>query len=457
MNDGDPNPSAAELRAHPGSGRWAGQVASRLLPERAPSGQPAEPTEPGSTALTIGGVDVGAVLAHGPATRRDAEVVGALLLLGLDGELRGAEVPVALAADLVRLSAEGPFDPLGAIDLVFGSASGAAWRAVARVAEATDGDGASPATASVALAALASSKLPSARSLAAEIGARHRSPVVRRAAAIGLGPSGVAGEFGRGPRSTLATVLLGVSGWLLLSAAARVLARLTLGLRRPAELTVNARGLELNQKTLLLGKVLRERRTLFTRDGVARVTREVRFARAALYAGLIALALGTYVGMGLFLDGVRVPGTSSSLIGLGLLAIALGLALDYGLTSLSDLSRGRCRVLLVPVRGRSFALSGLAPADADALLRRLAVEFSPEAPPPGSLPASDAAGAGAEPSPSPGPRSARAERTAPAEDELASPPPPPAPAEPLLTAENEVPDEDVAAARAASKPAPEGP
>ncbi len=455
MNDGDPNPSAAELRAHPGSGRWAGQVASRLLPDRAPSTQPAEPPELGSTALTIGGVDVGAVLAHGPATRRDADVVSALLLLGLDQELRGAEVPVALATELVRLSAAGPFDPLGSIDFVLGSASGTAWRAIASVAEATDGDALSPAAASVALAALASSKLPSARSLAAEIGARHRSPVVRRAAAISLGPSGVAGELGRGPRSTLATVLLGVSGWLLLSATARLLARLTLGLRRPAELTVSALGLELNQKTLLLGKVLRERRTLFPRDSVARITREVRFARAALYAGLVALALGTYVGMGLFLDGARVPGTSPSLIGLGLLAIALGLALDYGLTALSDLSRGRCRVLLVPTRGRSFSLSGLAPADADSLLRRLAIELSPEAPPPGSPPVLDRAGAGADSRPSPGPRSAGAERTARAEDELASPAP--APAEPVPTAENEVPDENVAAARAASKPAPEGP
>ena len=376
MTDGDPMPSLAELRAHPGAEQWAKRVVARLLPDRAATGEPEPPLQPGSTAFTIGGVDVGEVLDRGPATRRDAEVVSVLLLIGLERELGGAEVPLPLTAELVRLSADGPYDQLGSVDAVLGSASAGVWRAVARVAEGSGSNRASPAEASVALAALAASRLPTARSLAVALGSRHASPVVRRAAATAVGPPGLTGEFARGPRSALATVILGVTGWLFLSAAARLLGRLALGLRRPAELAVSDRGLELCQKTLLLGRVLRERRTLVTRDGVARVIREVRYTRAALYAGLIALALGTYVGMGLLLDGARVPGTSPSLIGLGLLAVAIGLALDFGLTWLSDLARGRCRLLLVPVRGRPFGVSGLDPGEADALLRRLAADLA---------------------------------------------------------------------------------
>ncbi len=376
MTGGDPRRTLAELRAHPGAEHWATRVVARLLPDRAATEEPTSPPQPGSTALTIGEVDVGEVLERGPATRQEAEVVSALLLIGLERELGNPEVPLPLAAELVRLSADGPYDPLGSVDAVLGSASAGIWRAVAQVAEGTGSNRASPAAASVALAALAASKLPFARSLAVAIGNRHPSPVIRRSVAIAVGPPGLKGEFVRGPRSALATVLLAVTGWLFLSAAARLLGRLMLGMRRPAELTVSDRGLELCQRTLLLGKALRERRTVVTRDGVARIIREVRYTRAALYAGLIALALGTYVGMGLLLDGVRVPGTSPSLIGLGLLAVALGLALDFGLTWLSDLARGRCRLLLVPVRGRPFGVSGLDPAEADALLRRLAADLA---------------------------------------------------------------------------------
>jgi hypothetical protein len=254
MTGGDPRRTLAELRAHPGAEHWAKRVVARLLPDRAATEEPTSPPQPGSTALTIGEVDVGEVLERGPATRQEAEVVSALLLIGLERELGNPEVPLPLAAELVRLSADGPYDPLGSVDAVLGSASAGIWRAVAQVAEGTGSNRASPAAASVALAALAASKLPFARARSpwrSGTATLPRDTTIRRHRGR---PPGLKGEFVRGPRSALATVLLAVTGWLFLSAAARLLGRLMLGMRRPAELTVSDRGLELCQRTLLLGR-----------------------------------------------------------------------------------------------------------------------------------------------------------------------------------------------------------
>jgi len=91
-----------------------------------------------------------------------------------------------------------------------------------------------------------------------------------------------------------------------------------------------------------------------------------------LYAGLLALVIGSYFGMGLLVDGCRVPGGSFPLFGLGLLFIALGLVIDFLLSTLADSVRGRCRLVIVPRTGGALCVAALDPKRADRLLEVLA-------------------------------------------------------------------------------------
>lgn len=182
----------------------------------------------------------------------------------------------------------------------------------------------------------------------------------------------VDGELGPPPRSPWLTAVLAVTLWLFVSHAARLFGRWVLGYRTPARARVSERGLELDARTELLGRTVKQRSVLVPFDELASVEREVRFARAGLYAGLLALALGTYVGMGFLVDGLRAPGGSATLVGWALLCIALGVAADFALTSLTSSSRGRCRLVIRPRQGRRFAVRRVDLARAEAMLEALA-------------------------------------------------------------------------------------
>jgi hypothetical protein len=180
------------------------------------------------------------------------------------------------------------------------------------------------------------------------------------------------GELTTPPSELVAVVLLAISGVAFVRGALRVAGRLAFGFRRPAELRLSERGLEVSHRTELLGRVLLDSETLIPLSNLSSVTREVRHARLGLYAGLIALVGGTYVGVGLLVDGVRVPGGSPSLLGLGLGAIALGIVLDFALAVVVDTARKTCRVVVTPRHGRRLCVQGLDPAAADRVLARLA-------------------------------------------------------------------------------------
>jgi hypothetical protein len=119
----------------------------------------------------------------------------------------------------------------------------------------------------------------------------------------------------------------------------------------------------------MVGKVLREHTTVVPRDGLVRVTREVRYPRLAMYAGLIALAFGSYLGVGLVVDGARAA--SPSMLGTGLLIALLGLGLDFVLSTLVPGLEGKPRVVIVPRRGPILCVTRVNPALADALLAAL--------------------------------------------------------------------------------------
>jgi hypothetical protein len=88
-----------------------------------------------------------------------------------------------------------------------------------------------------------------------------------------------------------------------------------------------------------------------------------------MYAGLFALAAGSYLGIGLFVDGARAG--SPELLGVGALLVAIGVALDFALVSLVPRGHGRSRLVIVPRKGPALALGSIETAAADAALRKL--------------------------------------------------------------------------------------
>jgi hypothetical protein len=208
---------------------------------------------------------------------------------------------------------------------------------------------------------------------AGALASETRDPLVR--AILGGGSSAAApsaslrGELVAGPRRLVTLALLGVTGLLALQHLGRLAARWALRYRRPAELRITGRGATLITTTELIGRTLRTEETFLPVESLLRASREVRYPRAAAYAGLLALALGSYLGISFGIDGARAG--SPELLGLGALFVVVGVSLDFVIANVASKTQGRCRVVLVPRRGRAVALGGVDPALADAALARL--------------------------------------------------------------------------------------
>jgi len=328
---------------------------------------------------------VGGALEAGASAKPESRtLLGALLARGValsPPEGLAAETHVAEA--LVWLGAYGGADALPYLDSTWSSRTEGFWRAVGDVITRAD-DGALPvigrAGALVAAAGLAQSLAPTAAPLARSIAARVKDPAVRGLLSSlstpgGSGPTlsgestSLVGEVAPGPHGPVAFTLLAITGLLFLARAGRLAGRLIVRYRAPAELRIEDSGVTVKTRTELLGRTLRERETHIPKGGLLLVRREVRYPRIPLYAGLFALALGSYLGVSVFVDGVRAG--SPDLLGLGALLFAVGVALDFALTHLLPATRGRCRILVVPRDGRPVALTNLDPALADAALRKL--------------------------------------------------------------------------------------
>jgi hypothetical protein len=177
------------------------------------------------------------------------------------------------------------------------------------------------------------------------------------------------GELVAPPRSPVALALLGLTGILAAMHVARLFGRWALRYRSPAELRVNGRGITIITKTELLGRVLREREVHIPVEALSRATRDVRYPRLPLYAGLVALGLGSYFGVSIFVEGARAG--SPEMLGIGALLLVLGVTLDFVLGSVAASSKGRCRVVIVPRRGAMLAVGEIERAHADAALSAL--------------------------------------------------------------------------------------
>jgi hypothetical protein len=280
------------------------------------------------------------------------------------------------AGDLVWLAARTPFDATGLIDRALdGPQASAMWDAMAERVRRAD-QGTLPTLGSaeglVAAVALACSDSETAagriRALAAEVREPKLAYVLGQARAR-IAPSAVIGEVAPRPRGPFFTAILGLTGISALLHIARWVGRWLLAYRKPAQVTLSGDGgVHVKWRTELLGRTLRDHEIFLSRGEIARASRELRYPALGLYTGLMALAVGSYVGMSTLIDGVRAE--SPSVIATGLAVMALGLGADFALSSLIPGSRGRCRMVVAPRRGAPLCV-GMDIASADALLARL--------------------------------------------------------------------------------------
>jgi hypothetical protein len=290
---------------------------------------------------------------------------------GTDAEARVAEA-------LLWLSTNTSIDALAAVDAALGDKAAGLWRAVAALVRRVD-QGSAPllgrAGALIGAAALRESPCDAAREEADALASEVRDPIVRSLLS-GAPPPGSAGdaavvhgELAAPPRHPAKLILMAVTGVLAALYVGRLVGRLALRYRRPAEMTVTATGVTLRSRTELLGRTLRERETVIPIEALIRATREVRYPRILLYTGLFALALGSYFGVALFIDGARAG--SPELLGIGALLVAGGIGLDFLLENAQSGMRGKCRVVLVPRKGPAWAVAEAEPAAVDRALGRL--------------------------------------------------------------------------------------
>lgn len=224
----------------------------------------------------------------------------------------------------------------------------------------------------VGAAALAAGPSARAKSLARDLAKEIEDPVLGRilGASDGIMSDEVRleGEMLPTPRGPVATTLLAITGILFVVNGLRLAARLALAYKRPTEVFLSDAGVRIKTRTEMLGRTLREREHVIVRAGLVRVMREVRYPRAAFYAGLLALALGSCVGVRTLSDGVRAA--SPSLLLVGLVIILLGIAADFALVTLVPGTRGRVRIAFVPKSGRAFTVGELDPRRADEAIAR---------------------------------------------------------------------------------------
>jgi hypothetical protein len=325
--------------------------------------------------------DAIAVLERGPEDDAERALARALWAHAIAEEPpKDRDEEDRVAVDVLWLATHTPFDATRLLDRALGDAASELWDAIAdRVRRVDQGKLATlgRAEAIVGGAALAGSESPAARkqaeSLAGDVNDDALARVLR-APPPKAPPDVLAGELAAAPRGPLATVVLAMTGILFVANAARLVAHFALGYRVPAEIALAEDVVRVRARTELLGRTLKEREIVIPREGLVAASREVRFPRLALYAGLLALAVGSYFGVDIFVDGARAA--SPSLLLTGILVVAAGIFVEMLLGSIEPGTAGRCRVVLVPARGKAVCVARLDRARAEAALARLAAKGS---------------------------------------------------------------------------------
>jgi hypothetical protein len=280
-----------------------------------------------------------------------------------------------LAADVLWLATHTPYDATPLLDRALGEEAADLWAAIAdRVKRIDEGRGAAlgRAEALVGCAAIVASTSPVAEKLCGTLAGQLRDPVLVRL--LGTTSHQEGGEIRLDaqlvatPRGPIVTTLLALTGILFVLRGGAAVARLALAYRTPTQVSLSPARVRVTTRVEMLGRTLRERELVIGRDALVRVVREVRYPRASFYAGLLALAAGSYVGVRAFVDGVRAA--SPSLLVVGLTVVALGVLADFVLGSLLPGSRGRCRLAFVPRTGPAIWLGDVDARRADEVLVR---------------------------------------------------------------------------------------
>ncbi len=314
--------------------------------------------EAGSTKTSFG--DAVLVLERGPEDDAERALACALWAHAIaEHRPKSAEDEDELARDLLWLAAFTPFDATALLDRALGDDANDLWTAVASVVKKIDARQApngKRAEALVGYAALALSSSSEAQRLAAQVAKEAVDPMLKTlAAGRDAGETThFSAQIAPVPRGPIATTALALTGLLFVIHAIGLVARYALALERPAEVRLRESEVEVESKTILLGRTLQEKKTVIPRGELVRAAREVRYPRAAFYTGLLSLAVGSYFGITMLVDGTR--SASPSLLLAGLVVVALGIAMDFVLRSIAPGAAGKCRVLFVPKRGPSLCV-----------------------------------------------------------------------------------------------------
>jgi hypothetical protein len=317
-----------------------------------------------------------AILERGPEDDAERALAKALWAHAIaEAPPKGREEEDRVATDVLWLATHTPFDAMPLLDRALGEASAELWDAITDRIRRVD-QGKLPTLgrgeALVACAALAESTSPPARKLAAKLATELKDQAMARILATPTPEQSsppeetLQGELGMTPRGPIVTTLFAVSGVLFVVHALRLVARVALAYKRPTELTISESGVHVHARTELLGRIVRERDHVILRSALRRATRDVRFPHLAFYAGLLALAIGSYLGVATLIDGARAA--SPSLLLTGLLIVAAGVLLEMILGSVKPGMEGRCRVVLLPARGQVLCVTQVDPKRADLAL-----------------------------------------------------------------------------------------
>ncbi len=325
--------------------------------------------------------DLVKVLSSGPRDDAERALASALAAHSLASAATSGASPSDLVKRVVSLATFSPFDPTPLLDVAFGDSASACWEELGQLVNKADVryDDITARTEgiSAALALSASSDL-AAQGVASRLqvhDARLRCALKGHGASVptkkgdATPPSNLRGELLPTPRGPIATTLLALSGILFVSRGTRAFARLALGYRCPTDVVIAQDSVRIRTKMEMLGRVLRDSEVVVPRTGLVRAQRDIRYPRVTFYAGLIALFLGSAIGMGLFTDGVRAA--SPSLLAVGLLVASIGVGLDFFFSSLRPSANGACRLTFIPRRGKALSIGGVDPTAADALLLKI--------------------------------------------------------------------------------------
>jgi hypothetical protein len=121
-----------------------------------------------------------------------------------------------------------------------------------------------------------------------------------------------------------------ITGWFLVSGFFRW-ALYWVGYRKQARLWLADGALECEEEVRLLGRTLRKRHHKIIAP--LQLEHETDVPQPMLSAAMIALGLGSFIGVGYLAEGMRA--TSGSVIAFGFLLIAFALAVDIGLEKLA--------------------------------------------------------------------------------------------------------------------------